>query len=194
MPQRERLLDLTFSPDNRLLAHMNRNRLDAESLRDAMLSTAGALDLTMGGKTFPENLSSDYGFVFNEPRRSIYAPVFRNSLPEMFEAFDFANPSMVTGRRNVSTVATQALFLMNNPFVREQAQRAAERLLAESAEDDGARIKRAYLHILARRATVAETSLTEKFLTSTAADSSRIEAWTQFVQSLFASIEFRYLR
>jgi cytochrome c553 len=185
---------LKSDPENRLLSQMNRNRLDAESLRDAMLAAAGALDLAMGGRTFSANLSSDYRFAYNEPRRSVYAPVFRNSLPEIFEVFDFANPSMVTGRRNVSTVAPQALFLMNHPFVREQAQRTAERLLAENVDGERSRINRAFLLTLSRRATDAEIALSERFLTSGAADSSRAEAWTQIVQSLFASIEFRYLR
>jgi hypothetical protein len=185
---------LKSDPENRLLSQMNRNRLDAESLRDAMLAAAGALDLAMGGRTFSANLSSDYRFAYNEPRRSVYAPVFRNSLPEIFEVFDFANPSMVTGRRNVSTVAPQALFLMNHPLVREQAQRTAERLLAENVDGERSRINRAFLLTLSRRATDAEIAISERFLTSGAADSSRAEAWTQIVQSLFASIEFRYLR
>ncbi len=185
---------LKITPENRLLSHMNRNRVDAESLRDAMLSASGVLDLTMGGKTYPANLANDYGFAFNDPRRSVYAPVFRNSLPEIFEVFDFANPSMVTGRRNVSTVAPQALFLMNHSFVREQAQRTAIRLLAASAADEKARIDRAFLLTLARPATDAELTLSKKFLASAASDSSLDEAWTQFIQSLFGSIEFRYLR
>jgi hypothetical protein len=181
-------------PENRLLSHMNRSRLDAESLRDAMLSAAGVLDLTMGGKSYPANLSSDYSFAFNEPRRSVYAPVFRNSLPEIFDVFDFANPSLVTGSRNVSTVAPQALFFMNHPFVREQAQQTAKRLLAESVDDEKSRINRAYMLTLSRRATDAEIAISERFLASAAADSSRAEAWAQLVQSLFASIEFRYLK
>lgn len=181
-------------PENRLLSHMNRNRLDAESLRDAMLAAAGVLDLTMGGRTYPANLSSDYNFEYRLSQRSVYAPVFRNSLPEMFEVFDFANPSMVTGRRNVSTAAPQALFLMNHPFVREQARSAAQRLLAESGEDARSRLNRAYMLTLSRQATDAEMALSEKFLVSATADSSGGEAWTQLVQALFASIEFRYLR
>ena len=181
-------------PENRLLSHMTRQRLDAEALRDAMLCVAGTLDLTMGGRTFPQKLSSDYGFAFDQPRRSVYAPVFRNSLPEIFEAFDFANPSMVTGRRNESTVAPQALFLMNHPFVREQSEQAATKLLAALPDDQEARIQHAYLTTLTRRATAAELALSQTFLKSAAADSNQHEAWTQFVQSLFASIEFRYLR
>jgi cytochrome c553 len=180
-------------PENRLLSHMNRTRLDAESLRDAMLSASELIDLTMGGKTYPANLSSDYDFTYNQPRRSVYTPVFRNSLPEVFEAFDFANPSMVTGRRNVSTVATQALFFMNHPSVREQAEGTAKRLLAELVDNERSRINLAYLITFSRRATDTEIALSEEFLTS-AAGSSPAEAWTQLVQSLFSTIEFRYLR
>ena len=56
-------------------------------------------------------------------RRSVYAPVFRNALPEIFEAFDFADPSSVVGKRNASTVAPQALFVLNHPFPRQQVFR-----------------------------------------------------------------------
>jgi hypothetical protein len=183
-------------PENRLLSHMNRRRLDAESLRDAMLSAAGSLDLQMGGPTFPANLSNDYSFKFSEPRRSIYVPVFRNSLPELFEVFDFANPSMVTGRRNVSTVAPQALYLMNHPFVRTQARLAAERLLGEAHDDEESRINRAYMITLGRPAHAEEITLTQNFLRSvgTETNEARSEAWTRFVHSLFSTIEFRYLR
>ncbi len=181
-------------PENRLLSHMNRNRMDAESLRDAMLSAAGVLNLKMGGKTYPSKISSDYSFVFNAPRRSVYAPVFRNSLPEIFDVFDFADPSMVTGRRNVSTVAPQALFLMNHPFVFEQSRRTAERVLAEASDDFRSRISLAYLLTLSRVPTESEMALSKTFLASAARDSSDLQAWTQLIQSLFSSIEFRYLQ
>ena len=183
-------------PDNRLLAHMNRRRLDAESLRDTMLSAGGTLNFEMGGATFPASLKKDVGFRFQAPRRSVYVPVFRSSLPELFEVFDFANPSMVTGRRNVSTVAPQALFMMNHPFVRAQAKLTAERLLSESQAEEANHIDHAYLQILGRNATTAEISLSQKFLKSVIDTSKKgeIEAWTQMVQSLFSTIEFRYLR
>jgi hypothetical protein len=183
-------------PDNRLLAHMNRRRLDAESLRDTMLSAGGTLKFEMGGATFPASLSKDIGFQFQESRRSVYVPVFRSSLPELFEVFDFANPSMVTGRRNVSTVAPQALFMMNHPFVRAQAKLAAARLLSESHLEEANRIDQAYLLILGRKANAAEISLSQQFLKSVAdtSEKGQIEAWTQLVQSLFSTIEFRYLR
>ena len=183
-------------PENRFLAHMNHRRLDAEAIRDTMLSVSGALNLEMGGATFPASLKTDVDFRFEEPRRSVYVPVFRSSLPELFEVFDFANTSLVTGRRNLSTVAPQALFMMNHPFVRAQAKLTAERLLDDSRPKEAQRIDHAYLRILGRHATAKEIALSQKFLKSVieTTENGRGEAWTQMVQSLFSTIDFRYLR
>ena len=183
-------------PENRLLTHMNRRRLDAESLRDTMLSVGGTLEFEMGGATFPANLKTDIGFQFQSPRRSVYVPVFRCSLPELFEVFDFANPSMVTGRRDVSTVAPQALYMMNHTFVHTQGRLTAERLLSESQLTTANRIDHAYLLILGRNATEAEISLSQQFLKSVTdtTGKSDADAWTQMVQAMFSTIEFRYIR
>ncbi len=177
-------------PENRLFSHANRRRLDAECIRDTMLFASGQLRHDMGGPTFSMTLPADYGYRHTDLRRSVYSPVFRNSLPELFEAFDFADPSVCTGRRNVSTVAPQALFLMNHPFVREQARRAAERLLATGAADDGTRIERAYRLALGRSPSDAERRLIEKFV---AGAKDRQDAWAQVFQTLFASMDFRYV-
>src|SRR5262249_31232056 len=101
---------LAADPENRLLGRMNRRRLDAEEIRDAMLAASGQLVTERGGPGFPAGLASDFGFKSGESRvRSVYLPVFRNALPQLFEAFDFADPSMPVGARPVSTVAPQAL-------------------------------------------------------------------------------------
>jgi len=183
-------------PENRRLAQMNLRRLDAEALRDTMLATGGTMQFKMGGATFPANLKTDVDFRFQAPRRSVYVPVFRSSLPELFEVFDFANPSMVTGRREVSTVAPQALFMMNHPFVRTQARLTAERLLSDSQLKESHRIDHAYLQILGRHATEAEVSLGQEFLKAVVdtSEKGQMEAWTQMVQSMFSTIEFRYIR
>ena len=188
--------DQQVDPENRLLAHMNHRRLDAEAIRDTMLSVGGALELQMRGATFPASLTTDVGFRFQAPRRSVYVPVFRCSLPELFEVFDFANPSMVTGRRDVSTVAPQALFMMNHPFVSAQARLTAERLLSESQMTTTNRIEQAYLEILGRGATATEINLSQEFLTSISdeTENSQVDAWTQIIQSMFSTIEFRYIR
>jgi hypothetical protein len=183
-------------PENRLLAHVNHRRLDAEALRDTMLSVSGTLNLEMGGATFSATLKTDVDFRFEAPRRSVYVPVFRSSLPELFEVFDFANTSLVTGRRTLSTVAPQALFMMNHPFVRTQAKLAAERLLSDSQPKEAQRIDHAYLRILGRHATATEIALSQEFLKSVidTSENGQVEAWTQMVHSLFSTIDFRYLR
>jgi hypothetical protein len=104
---------------------------------------------------------------------------------------------LVTGRRDVSTVAPQALFMMNHPFVRTQARLTAERLLSDSQLKESHRIDHAYLQILGRHATEAEISLSQDFLKAVIEqqqEEGRVEAWTQMVQSLFSTIDFRYVR
>src|SRR5204863_6263402 len=166
----------------------NRRRLDAECLRDTILTVSGRLWLDRGGPTYPPSLTADYGYQHADTRRSAYAPVFRNALPELFEAFDFADPSVSTGRRNVSTVAPQALFLMNHPFVVEEARHAAARLLAEPGLNEQERITRAYRLALGRPPSEGERQLAAKFL----AGGGSAEAWGLFFQALFASVDFRY--
>src|SRR5262245_62842826 len=100
-----------------------------------MLVVGGKRPPERGGPTYPATLLADYGFKATDTRRSVYLPVFRNALPEVLEAFDFADPSIVTGRRNVSTVAPQALYLLNHPLPAEQAKHAATRLLSEKLPD-----------------------------------------------------------
>ena len=177
--------------ENRLLAHANRRRLDAECIRDAMLAVSGRLDPRAGGPTVPVELSSDYGFRYGEPRRSVYVPVLRNAMPELFETFDFADPSVTTGQRNVSTVAPQALFLMNHPFVMEQASYAARRTLALASAKTAERIKWAYQTALGRAPTAAELDLGLRHLARP--DESDEDKWSRFYHALFASLDFRYL-
>ena len=123
-------------------------------------------------------------------------PVFRISLPELFEVFDFANPSLVTGRRDVSTVAPQALYMMNHEFVRSQSRLAAARLLRDVQRSTSDRIDHAYLLTLGRHATEAEVTLSQQFVKSVSdrPGTPRIDAWAQMVQSMFSSVQFRYVR
>ncbi|MSU35568.1 MAG: DUF1553 domain-containing protein [Pedosphaera sp.] len=180
----------TADPENRLFWRASRRRLDAECLRDCMLFVSGQLSGERGGASFKPSQSADYGFNFTEPRPSVYVPAFRNALPELFEVFDFADPSMVVGVRNVSTVAPQAFFLMNHPFVREQARISVERLLAEKLPDDGARVTRAYRLALGRPPTVGENVVAKKLLHD---NSNKAEAWIDLFHALFASADFRYV-
>ncbi len=178
-------------PENKLFGRGNRRRLDAECIRDTMLTVSGKLTSDRGGRTFPANLGSDYSFKQTGLSRSVYLPVFRNSLPDLFEAFDFADPSTVNGRRDTSTVAPQALFLMNNPFVIEQAKLAATRLLEEKLDTDDARLTRAYRLTLGRDPTASERSIAMKYLAANKGDAK--EAWAALFHTLFATADFRYV-
>ena len=181
---------IPIDPENRLLWRANRRRMDAECIRDTMLFVSGQLSNERGGPSFKANLAADYGFDFVESRRSVYVPAFRNALPEIFEAFDFADPSTVTGARNLSTVAPQALFLMNHPFVREQAGLAAKRLTTKRFSTAEDRLLHAYRLALGRAPTPGEMKVAEKIWRSR----DMLEAWTDIFHALFASPDFRYVK
>ena len=184
-----RQLDSGQDPDNALLWRQNRRRLEAECLRDAMMSISGELDLAMPDSLVRKGTKSEYGYKFKESQRSIYVPVFRNTLHPLLEAFDFANPNVVTGRRAVSTLPTQALFLMNSPFVMQKAKLAAARMLTDNALEETSRIELAWQRTLGRRPTTDEHRLTLEFLS----DGEPVDQWTQVFQTLFASADFRYV-
>ncbi|MEQ1852069.1 MAG: DUF1553 domain-containing protein, partial [Chthoniobacteraceae bacterium] len=129
----------------------------------------------------------------DEPVRTIYLPVLRSMLPAMHELFDFPDPSQIKGQREVTTIASQSLFFMNNPLVEETARSAATRLLADEPKGDSARVRLAFLRVLAREPRPEETADALAFLQSLNPDGDTRYRWTAFVQSLLASAEFRYL-
>ncbi|MFM9118669.1 MAG: DUF1553 domain-containing protein, partial [Planctomycetota bacterium] len=179
-------------PDNRLWTHANRKRLDAETLLDTLLFLGGNLREEFGGATIKPGTAADYGYQHESRRRAVYWPVLRNALPDFLEAFDGADPSMVVGRRSQSTVAPQALVLMNHPLVREQARRTALQLglIENSAMPDEAAIELAYRTVLGRAPLVGETRAALPFIQGSgpAASLTRDERWTLFFHVLFASV------
>ena len=186
-------------PENRLLWRMNSRRLDAESLRDAMLAVSGKLDLEMGGPNIRDpkvakqnsgDTPTEYGYQFADFRRSVYTPAFRNRVHELFEVFDFANHNAAVAQRSVTTVAPQALWMLNSPFVMEQARAAAERALARENASDAQRIKQAFREALGRPPTAEESAISQRAIRD---NPDRVAAWEQLFQALFASLDFRYL-
>jgi len=187
-------------PENQLFSHANRRRLSAEQIRDAILSVSGKLDLKEGGPniggageidantTAAQNV--EYTYVYTDVRRSVYTPAFRNKRLELFEVFDFGNINQSISQRNTSTVAPQALYLLNHPFVVENAAAAAERSLNAPLEEE-ARLANAYIEVLGRRPSLKETQIARRFLDQTR--SSPAEAWAQLYQMLFACMDFRYM-
>ena len=196
-------------PQNELFWRMNHRRLDAESIRDAILAVSGQLETTppkrsvvaeignanvgrAGGTLAKLNAASRH--------RSVYLPIVRNALPEMLRLFDFAEPSIIVGRRDVTTVPAQALFLLNSPFILKQSDHMARQILASSSDDAG-RVARAYSMTLARPPTTRESTtaiaLVKDHLASLpgqTTDGDRQRAWSSLCQALLACAEFRYLQ
>jgi hypothetical protein len=157
-----------------------------------MLSISGELDLTVGGPTLKPKTVADFDYQHDHLRRGVYCAVLRNKLPELFEVFDFADSSVVTGCRNVSTVAPQALFLMNDPFVIARAKQAAVRLRGEPETTLATRMDLAFRRALGRGPSEAERRLVTSFLVAPDGSQSA-EAWQSVMHAIFASLDFRYV-
>jgi Protein of unknown function (DUF1553)/Protein of unknown function (DUF1549)/Planctomycete cytochrome C len=160
-------------PQNDLFHRQNLKRLEGESIRDAILAVSGSLDRKMYGPSVPVYLTpfmqgrgrpKDSGPLDGSGRRSIYTAVRRNFLSPMMLAFDTPIPFTTIGRRNTSNVPAQALILMNDPFVAEQARLWARNLLADKAASPPQRVRRMYLEALSREPSAAETTVAIAFL------------------------------
>ena len=181
---------LRVDPENELLAYARRKRLDAESMRDAMLFVSGELDLTMGGRTIRKLTQYDLGYRHdtNLKRRGLYLPAFRNAIPDGFAVFDAATPNIPVGHRSVSILPTQSLYMLNAKEVTAGANAAAKRLLAEPNLDTTGRIELAYRRALGRPPLASELALAKKLVGKDDPD-----RWQLLMQGLFASIDFRYI-
>jgi hypothetical protein len=198
-----------FDTEDTLLWRMPRRRLDAEPFRDSILAVAGDLDLTMGGSLlttanhdYVTNDQSGNAAQYNAHRRGIYLPIIRNALYDMFQAFDFGDPTMVNPHRATTTVAPQALFVMNSPFVLEQAKVFAKLLQDQKNLTDGDRVKLAYARAYSRPATPEEVQKCQNFLVKYAdsltatepdAEKRKLRAWQSLCQIVLASNEFLYV-
>ena len=170
---------LAEDPDNRLLWRMNRRRLEAEALWDAVHAASGTINLAMGGRPVVPPLASDeiaslrnkwHWVVSADPaqhtRRGIYIMVRRNFKFPMFEVFDTPITSASCPSRDVTTVAPQALWGLNNKSVFRQAMHLAGRVVKETGEDPAAQITRAWQIVLGRAPTAQESASALKLLTT----------------------------
>ena len=193
-------------PDNRLLWRMNRQRLDAEAIRDSMLAISGKLTLASGGPAlpleFPENVMSlspkavnPPAFTFKKMRpvqdfeRTIYLPVIRTATQpgsaKLRDVFDFTQPAQIAGKRAETAVPTQALFLLNSDTVRARATELAKQL-ADKEPNVGARLEALWLRVLNRPLTSTEREDAVKFLDFMPAE----KAWLELSHALLSSNEF----
>lgn len=197
--------------------------MDAETIRDAMLTVAGQLDLNRPEGSLVARLIGDrpislIGLDKRLPtdldgatHRSVYLPVIRDRLPEVLDLFDFAEPSLVTGRRETTNVPVQALYLMNSSFVRSRAEGMADRLIQRTV-DPAEQIQVAFELCFCRLPDASEQQRSLDFLNftgqgksetpgaesateelaATTAKTSR-DVLINFCQALMATAEFRNL-
>jgi hypothetical protein len=193
----ENAVQRTADPRNQLLWQYTRRPLDAESIRDALLALSGKLDRAMpAGHPFPD--VNTWGFTIHHPfhavydsnHRSIYLMVQRNRRHPYLALFDAADPNQSTAERVPTTTPTQALYLMNAPFVHEQAEGFAQRLLA-SPGDDGSRVRLAFEAAHGRAASADEVGDALAFLANyrerLPKDAPAVKAWAALARILMTS-------
>jgi hypothetical protein len=195
-------------PNNRLLWRANRRRLEPEALRDGMLFAAGQLDLAPRDSTV--SYLGDQATAVGEnknrrrtdfPCRSVYMPVIRNDLPELFEVFDFANPHASTGVRPQTMVATQGLFMLNDRSVIAAAEATARRLLACKSSDGEADLVVTLYEWLfnappspdERAEIVAFVGRTRDRIAADGGEDPELQTWSRVCQALFSSSRFQIL-
>ena len=180
-----------LDPANELLSHARVRRLEAESVRDTLLSVSGRLDTAMYGPG-----TDALAPAASQSRRSLYLTVRRNFLSPFLEVFDFPRPFTTLGRRDATNVPAQSLALLNDPFVLEQADQWAGVLLQDGATAE-TRIRRMYETAFCRPPDASEITASLAFLAELeqahGAGAARA-VWRDYAQSLFNLKEFLYLR
>jgi hypothetical protein len=167
---------------------MNRRRLDWEATHDTLLATGGLLDLSVGGPAID---------IFAKPfskRRALYGLIDRQNLPGVLRTFDFAIPDTHSPKRFATTVPQQALYLMNNGFVVEQARRLADRSVVADQTENAVRIGRLFVIALNRPPDAEELKSAEDFLqkadSQTDSDKDKLTSWERLAQALLMTNEY----
>ncbi len=197
-------------PDNRLLWRANKERLDAESIRDSILAISGKIELNRPvGSALSQIGDGLIGRTVSEDRlkvdsvhRAVYLPVVRDLLPDSLSLFDFADPSLISGKREVTTVPSQALYLMNSEFIMNSSKQMANHLLNDLNLRGPELGKTAFYLAYSRPPTKEEGTATlayfENFQNTAresgmGQDEARNLALSTFCQTLLSSAEFRYV-
>ena len=179
-------------PDNTLLWRMNRRRLEFEAMRDAVLAVTGKLDRTLGGR--PVDITGDT----NNARRTVYGFIDRQNLPGMFRSFDFASPDTHSPQRFTTTVPQQALFMMNSPFIIQQAKALAARPEVSKEPEPAKRVEKLYRLAYGRAPTPDEVQGAVEFIRGEEAlaspgTASPLSPWEKYAQVLLQSNEFVFI-
>jgi hypothetical protein len=170
--------------NNRLLWKMPRERLDFEALRDALLAVAGKLDRTIGGPSVSNAVAPTAN------RRTLYSFLDRLNMPGLFRTFDFPSPDATSPQRDSTTIAPQALFLMNHPLVTECARNVLRRPDIAAETDTAKRVERVYRLLFCRPPAVAEVGMGTAYVN---AGGSGALAWERYVHALLQSNEFAWI-
>ena len=197
-------------PEGRYQWRWKGRRLEAEEVRDSLLAVSGTLDPKMGGsllhvknRDYFFNHTSRDGTQYDSRRRSVYLPVVRNNTYDVFQLFDFPDASVASGDRTATTVAPQALFLLNSDQVFDLTRTMAVGLVGPPEGDDSGRVRRLYELAFGRPPTDAETARATAFLRRVEAEAGaegtkdgerRLAAWQALCQVLVSSSEFLYIR
>ena len=201
--QQSSLVDPTVDPENLWLARFSRRRLSIEELRDSLLQVSGTLERSQGGP-HPFPAESSWGFSQHGPfaasyptnRRSLYIMLKRNRRDPLFALFDGADPNSTTPERSLTTVPTQALFFLNDPFFHEEAAKLVDQVLARHS-DEQARLEDLFQRTLQRPPQAADLAWTRPFLASYRTpenqDDTVRRGWQALARVLLGSNEFLYL-
>ena len=199
-----------LDPSNRFLQHANLRRLDAEAIRDAVLSISGRLDTTMYGPSVPVHYAARRGLTEGDPdngpvdgdgRRSIYQEIRRNAHNPFLEVFDLPKPATTRGQRDATNVPAQSLALLNSPFVIGQAAEWGQRLAGGEATSVENRITHMFLKALTRAPTDEELARVTEYVRAVATDHETSpdllmygsHVWQDVAHSLFNLKEFIFI-
>ena len=193
-------------PENHALWRRSVKRLEAEAIRDSLLAVGDLLDNTMGGsmlhvanREFLFNHTSKDETTYDSRQRSVYLPVVRNHLYDVFSLFDYSDASVSNGNRTTSTIAPQALFMLNSALLKDAADGFAAGVKAAELDTDR-RIETMYLRAFARRPTTGEVEDARRFLReletrihASFEESKERDAWSALCHVLLASNEFLHV-
>ncbi len=209
MSTRHQARAAVINTQNRLLWRMNRRRMEAEVIRDSLLAVSGQIDFRMGGpvlndKTFVilSAAALKDAALYRSDRRSVYLPVLRSGLYDVFQAFDFPDPAVVSGQRSSTTVAPQALFMMNGDLMSGSSKQLAARLLTRTGWDDEQRVRAGYDIVYGRPPTQLEIGDWLSFVAQYTAAldgrdvdpaTQRLQTWQAVCRVLLSSNEFIYV-
>lgn len=190
-------------PDNELFWRVNRRRMEAETIRDSIIFLAGDLDrtaggslLTVGNHKYVTSTASEKFDSYHVNRRTVYLPITRSSLYDFLQAFDFADPSSSNGERVNTTVAPQALALLNSRLVDEKTLSWAQKLTENPKLNDAGRVNEVFLKAYSRPPSSQDVSralaFIEKVGTQLPGDGQvrTVQAWREFCRAILASSEF----